>query len=364
MSAIFSHIVQKHLSQENENVATEALAYILQSSEAAKSGIMRLLRGIIPELPELWFRTQQMEGNARPDMWGLDERASTHVFVENKFWAGLTDNQPVTYIKMLSELSHASLLLIVVPAARERSVWRELTKRLSEADIATEPHSGASGASAIIRTSKGPLMALSNWNTVLSFLEAETGEDYAARNDLAQLRALCQATDSNAFHPFSREEISDQRLPSFLLQLSGLVKDVSNIAFEEQILFRDSLTPQADAERIGRYANILSEKRCGVWLGIHLRLWKEYGLTPFWLVFSSTNFGRSYEVRNLLEPWSLQKGVFTAMQPDGSFVVAVDIDCGEERDLVVRSIVEQIAKVGYALESLPIRTSKAVPEIL
>jgi hypothetical protein len=298
MRTVFSHIVQKHLSQENENVATDALAFILQSSEAAKTGMMKLLRGIIPELPNLWFRTQQMEGNTRPDMQGLDERASTHVLIENKFWAGLTDNQPVTYLQKLVEFPHTSLLLVVVPAVRDKAIWRELTKRLTEAKFSWKAQPGTSGANYVVKTEAGPVMALTTWTTLLSFLEAETTEDPTARNDIAQLRALCEATESNAFFPFSREELSEQRTPSFLLQLSGLVMEASDIAFEEQILFKDRLTPQAIAVRIGRYASILTKQRCGVWLGIHLSLWKEHGQSPFWLVFSTSDWGRAYEVRS------------------------------------------------------------------
>ena len=35
MSTVFSHIVQKRLSQEYENIATEALAYIFQCQPIA-----------------------------------------------------------------------------------------------------------------------------------------------------------------------------------------------------------------------------------------------------------------------------------------------------------------------------------------
>jgi replication-associated recombination protein RarA len=44
MKTVFSHIVQKRLSQENENVATEALAYMVNSSEGAHRGMMNLLK--------------------------------------------------------------------------------------------------------------------------------------------------------------------------------------------------------------------------------------------------------------------------------------------------------------------------------
>lgn len=358
MSTIFSYIVQKRLSQENENVATEALAFVLQSSDAAKSGMIRFLSGLIPEPPELWFRTQQMEGDIRPDLWGLDEFTSPHVFIESKFWAGLTDNQPVAYLKKLAEQSHPTLLLVVVPDARQRTVWRELTKRLSEAEMETEPMQAPSGAKMVLAAKDGPRMALTTWDTLLSFLEAETGDDPMAHNNLEQLRSLCVAADCNAFFPFSREELSDQRFPSLVLQLSSLVKDVSDVAFEEQVLFRERLTPQADTERIGRYAYILSQEHCGVWLGIHFGLWREHGHTPFWLIFAISDFGRGPEVRNLLEPWASQSGVYVTAQPDGQTAVAIEIPSGEDKPIVVRSIVDQISHIGRVLESLPKRPPK------
>ncbi len=85
MRTVFSHIVQKRLSQESEDVATEALAFMLSSSEAAQNGLMKLLRGVAPGLPRLWFRTQQTKGDSRPDMWGCDAQTLPHVLIENKF---------------------------------------------------------------------------------------------------------------------------------------------------------------------------------------------------------------------------------------------------------------------------------------
>ena len=129
MQTVFSHIVQKRFSQVNEDVATDALAFILHSSESARNGMIRLLRGIIPNMPSLRFRTQQSaqqtEGSIRPDMWGYDE-AEPRVFVENKFWAGLTDNQPVAYLRKLAEYTQPTVLLVVVPDAREQTMRREL----------------------------------------------------------------------------------------------------------------------------------------------------------------------------------------------------------------------------------------------
>ena len=82
METVFSHIVQKRFSKVNEDVATDALAFVLHSSKTARNGMMKLLRGIVPDLPELQFRTQQTEGCIRPDMWGF-AGVDPRVFVEN-----------------------------------------------------------------------------------------------------------------------------------------------------------------------------------------------------------------------------------------------------------------------------------------
>lgn len=134
METVFSYIIQKRFSQVNEDVATDALAFILRSSESARTGMMKLLRGISADIPGLHFRTQQTEGSIRLDMWGIDE-IEPRVFVENKFWAGLTDNQPIAYLKQLAKYTQPTILLLVVPEAREQTVWRELIRRLEGAGI-------------------------------------------------------------------------------------------------------------------------------------------------------------------------------------------------------------------------------------
>ncbi len=48
MKTVLSYIVQKRFSMENENIATEALSFIANSSEAARGGLMKLLREIDP----------------------------------------------------------------------------------------------------------------------------------------------------------------------------------------------------------------------------------------------------------------------------------------------------------------------------
>ena len=145
METVFSHIVQKRLSGASEDVATDALAFVLNTSEAARAGFMKLLRGVEAALPDLRFRTQQSEDNVRPDMWGFDGPAP-RVFIENKFWAGLTPNQPVSYLNLLAKATQPTVLLVVVPAAREQTIRRELRSRLTEAGVSATERGQSAGA--------------------------------------------------------------------------------------------------------------------------------------------------------------------------------------------------------------------------
>lgn len=137
MSTVFSHIVQKRLSRENENVATEALAYILGYSKGARKGMMKLLRGIESGLPEeLRFQTQETEGKTRPDMWGYDyAKGDPRVYIENKFWAALTDNQPVNYLDHLAKYVQPTVLLVVVPEAASKRLSANCSASLKETEF-------------------------------------------------------------------------------------------------------------------------------------------------------------------------------------------------------------------------------------
>ena len=351
MQTVFSHIIQKRFSQVNEDVATDALAYVFETSDAARRGMMKLLRGLVPKLPPLRFVTQRSKDTIRPDMWGLSE-SEPRVFVENKFWAGLTDNQPVSYLKQLAAYSQPTVLLMVGPAARTHTLWRELTRRLLTAGISVSELDASAGIARSARTQLGPILALTSWANVLSSLEHETVDDPNARGDLVQLRGLCDAADSDAFIPISATALSDQQTPAFMLQLGSIVQAAVDCAVSEDFLSVNALRPQASWDRIGRYVWVSGYRKAGAWFGVHFVLWKAHGTTPLWLFFEDTKFGRAQDVRRLIEPWAGRNGILTATR-NQAFAIAVDIPVGEEQSVVVRSVADEIKAIAEVLEVLP-----------
>jgi hypothetical protein len=359
MKTIFSHIVQKRFSQENENIATDALAYILDSHESARNGLMKLLRGIAPDMPELQYQSQtqaqQEEGSIRPDMWGFDN-SDTHVFIENKFWAGLTENQPIAYLNELAKFSAPTVLLFVVPASREQTIIRELGRRLNEAGISVkddETHSKSVLSS--VTTGLGPILAITSWTRLFSFLDFEVAIDPNAKSDLFQLRALCESAELDVFSPISSKEKTDQRIPGYMLQLGIIVQDSVQKAVNQNILSIKGLNPQADWSRIGRYAKFTGENGIGFWIGIHFGKWKEQGQTPLWMILRNAEWStnrRLHEVRTKLEPLVNKEGIYITTIQDEEMAVAIEITSGEEKDRVVNGVVEQLKKVSEAL-SIP-----------
>jgi hypothetical protein len=272
--------------------------------------------------------------------------------------AGLTENQPVNYLKLLAGYSQASVLLVVVPAAREETLWRELLNRLKNANIALSSRGTSAGVVRSVKTEIGTTLALISWGKLLSAIEAEL-TDESAKNDLRQLKSLYDAADeSQAFKPFSSTELMDQQTPSFILQLSTIVQEAVELAVTKGILSIERVNPQSDWERIGRYAWFSTRNGAGVWFGTHLKLWRKHGGTPLWLVFHATNFGRALEVGPLLEPWAARNGVFSANEDD-QFAIAIDLVTGEEKDEVIRSIVDRLRSIAEVLSKLePIDRSK------
>jgi len=98
---VLGHLVHRIGVHQQENLATEALGFILANSLAASRRIHKIC------LPDRFFlsgdlRFETQRGGLEdciPDMKCYDAQGRLRVTVENKFWAELTKNQPVTYLR-------------------------------------------------------------------------------------------------------------------------------------------------------------------------------------------------------------------------------------------------------------------------
>jgi hypothetical protein len=130
--SLFAHLALRFGSHP-ENLATEALGYILSASRQARVGFLATLgdeaRGGLSA--DLRFTTQSSsDDEGRPDLAATDDNGLLRLLVEAKFWAGFTDHQPLSY---LNQLPVGGVLVAVGPSVRLPYLERELIRRVEEA---------------------------------------------------------------------------------------------------------------------------------------------------------------------------------------------------------------------------------------
>lgn len=84
---LFGHLAPR-FSVHPENLATEALNYVLGRAPSARGALIQFCRigAILPD--DLRFRTQAVgEDQSTPDLIGSDARDATRLMLEAKFWA-------------------------------------------------------------------------------------------------------------------------------------------------------------------------------------------------------------------------------------------------------------------------------------
>src|SRR5664279_1488761 len=130
---ILGHLAQR-FSPSEENIATEALAWILRRSAAARRAMVDIARISGADLPtDLNFVGQVGDADTgRPDLVGFDENHRERLIIEAKFAAKLTPQQPAGYLQRLLPPDEDGVLLVLAPSARRATLWSDLLKALPE----------------------------------------------------------------------------------------------------------------------------------------------------------------------------------------------------------------------------------------
>ena len=359
--SLFSHIVSRRLSAEYENVATEGLLYIVRSVPKAKRALVDLFRSAEPGISnEIVFVSQDGEGSTRPDLAGKGPDGRCEVFVENKFWAGFTAQQPVDYVRRLAKIQGATLLVVVVPEARAATVWSELERRLADAGIAASTMPVPAGFTALASTALGPRLALTTWANVLNCLSYAVADDAQGTADLEQLRSLCDAADREAFVPFTPAQLSDQDLANQIVQLSDLVMRVVAEARSQDVINLEGLRATHSWRRAGSYVRLGGPRAIGAWFGLDFGAWRRFGRTPIWLRFKNDPFSRAHLIRPVLHHWGAGTKRLV-VDHNEQLLVGVDVPPGEERAVVLDRMVGQLADLHVALSGLGATDGVAEP---
>ena len=275
-TSLFAQILPMFTSQ-TERVATEALRHILQQSESARDALEQMLRTAGVEVESLTqFRTEATgDEGERVDLVCYDEHGTERVLIEAKFWAGLTDNQPNTYLDRMNA-NVPSVLLFVAPETRLERLWPEIRRR-TKAKHSTVAGFSVGDARAVKLTGRNNFMMLTSWTHVLDTMSKRCNAQIGC--DIAQLKGLAESMEKDRFLPWLPSDKSPD-VPRKLRSLRRVIDGSVERATDHGRWLREQEARASSGVEYGRYV-YLSE--VGVWFGVDFDTWIEHGQSPLWV---------------------------------------------------------------------------------
>lgn len=350
---VLSHLAVR-FAVHPENVATEALAFILKRSPDARLALTTVARrfGFVSS-EELHFDTQITdEAGARPDIVGKVPSGAARLVVEAKFWAGLTDAQPVGYLKSMP--AEASLLLFVAPGQRFETLWTELYRRCVSAGLTTVPPTTPERECRYATVGEH-VIGLTSWRILLDAIRAavETAGDAGAAADVRQLSGLCGKMDSEAFLPLTSDELTSS-VGRRIIQFGDLASDLTEQLVAKGLASVKGLRASGANGWFGRY---LLLKGYGCFLHFSSWRWAHWGDSPLWLSIQGPDWKASAPVRE-----ALAKANLAHRNEEGGCQVPILLSLGVERDAIVQGALAQLELVAAVLPAIDVtQAAAAVP---
>ena len=203
--SLLAHLYPR-IKGSQEDVATFALGYILEQSDALNKAFTKLIGDKLNlELAEsLLYTCQDADTeHGRPDIAGYKD-GTLRVLCEAKFYAGLTVNQPVSYLKRLQGTDNSGVVFIC-PRDREISLWDKVVESAKAADLS------CSKIADNCMDYSGTRMSILSWSEIIAeLLRVATERHPEMLGDLRQLEGFCYKVESEAFIPFNEDDLSIQ----------------------------------------------------------------------------------------------------------------------------------------------------------
>lgn len=349
--SLLGYLIPRVASSGEEPAATQALAWLLNASPDLAQAFV----GMVGRTGMTAFRpgriaAEERHGNPRPDVTIRDDGNAVRILIENKFWAGLEDGQPVAYLDALPA-DASSGLVFIVPRRRMQGIWGELRERCRRAAVELT-NEFASDTMTWARSGQR-ILAVTSWKHVLGTLEqaAIDGAHSALRQDIVQLRGLTDQMDASAFLPLREDEVADGNAALRLVNYSELIEDMVSRLQGEGVADTTRLGHSHGYTWAGR--NLRLHAKFGAWLGVDLIAWRDQGITPIWLEHDTNDAFSGIEGKA-----RLAEGLFDEAYVDDEdwLKIPIRLKTGVERDRVIDDAVRQMRDVADKLrEEFPDR---------
>lgn len=275
--SLLSHIASNFIS-EYENVANSSISYLLNKYPQAREALKKILS--ISDVPNYYITELSTQNNGRPDVTGKDTDGNKIVIIEGKFWARLTNNQPVNYLK---ELNDNGRLLFLVPNKRIRFLKLDIKNRLKGDDNR---------------------IVICSWDSFLSLVELENSRihDSQLASDLLQLKELCKKMEEEGITPLSMSDL-DPINGRLIYNFSNLMDECNSLLRKwDEANFKGMKTTPTK-EGYGFYFRAFD---FSCYLGFSSYDWfSKDSHTPVWLYIQDGKWKKSeriYHFLNILDP--------------------------------------------------------------
>ena len=275
--SLLAHLFPR-IKGSQEDVATYSLSYILEQSVILNEAFTKLISSKLHFQLEksLSYNCQDSDSEfGRPDIAGYDA-GTLRVLCEAKFYAGLTENQPVSYLKRLQSTVNSGLVFI---CPRDRII--SLRDKVVELAEAAEFHGEKIDDNCMDYS--GSRMSVISWSEILAeLLRVATERHPEMIGDLRQLEGFCSKVESEAFIPFNDDDFSIQTARN-IDRYYEVVDQVSSI-----LKTHKELSPTTkglrNSPRWQGYSTYLCMDGKGISINYLRNLWKAPTsvITPFW----------------------------------------------------------------------------------
>ena len=275
--SLLAHLYPR-IKGSQEDVATFSLAYILEQSSLLNNSFTKLIckRMCLDISDSISYRCQDTDRNfGRPDIAGYC-KGQLKLLLEAKFYAGLTDNQPISYIMRLQDIDESGLLFIC-PKSRVISLWDKLKRESANAGFIETPVSEFT-----VKYGKTRLSIIS-WGEILAELIRVAAErDPEHLDDLRQLEGFCEKIESESFVPFRPEELGAQTAKD--IDRYYQVIDETHKLLQTHKEWEPQTKGLRSAPKWQGYTQYICMKKYGVSVDFIRSLWKSPTSveTPFW----------------------------------------------------------------------------------
>ena len=341
---------------QNEPAATQALAFILNQEPAMILAICRMLD---IEFDPGRVTAEEVDDGSRVDLTIYDSEGEARILIENKFWAGLTDSQPISYIDKLPEKQSA--LVFIVPDKRMPTIWSEIKHRCNDRQrnfLINKEEGVIFQAQVTNENLLSKNLFLTSWKHTLSQLsdQADHAGNEQRKRDILQLRGLTNKIDGEAFLPLNQNEVSDQQTARRIMNYVDLIDAIINKLKDERIAEVKNMRSSSGFKDpyFGRY--FILHRRFLVWLGLSFKHWKVWGITPLWLTFDEANVKKSDKNKFY---WNDGKPAYKRIErilkdpmieKEGDYLYKpILLKIGSERENVVRDAASSIVEMAEKL---------------